>query len=135
VDLIAVVNPVMASDVAAAAQGSAGLAARPRITKRQVDHLWSVAREAVGDVVPNRVAVTIHVLDGKAEELLTERSGELDLLVLGSRSSGPLGRVLLGSVSSAVARAAECPLVITPRSDQPGDAVSNGVDLEVASLP
>jgi nucleotide-binding universal stress UspA family protein len=47
--------------------------------------------------------------------VLRERSGELDLLVLGSRGHGPVRAVLLGSVSSALVRSAESPVVVIPR--------------------
>jgi nucleotide-binding universal stress UspA family protein len=37
------------------------------------------------------------------------------LLVCGSRARGPLRRVLLGSVSLALIRLADCPVVVVPR--------------------
>jgi nucleotide-binding universal stress UspA family protein len=43
-------------------------------------------------------------------------SERLDLLVLGSRGYGPLGAVVLGSVSNALVRTANCPIVVVPRS-------------------
>jgi nucleotide-binding universal stress UspA family protein len=49
-------------------------------------------------------------------ELLVERSGELDLLVLGSRGYGPLKRALLGGVTIRVIRKGRCPIVVVPRS-------------------
>jgi nucleotide-binding universal stress UspA family protein len=55
------------------------------------------------------------LLDGDARELLARESGGLDLLVVGSRGYGPLRAVLLGSVSSALVRSAEAPLVVVPR--------------------
>jgi nucleotide-binding universal stress UspA family protein len=55
------------------------------------------------------------LLDGDARELLTRESGQLDLLVVGSRGYGPLRAVLLGSVSSALVRSAQSPLVVVPR--------------------
>jgi nucleotide-binding universal stress UspA family protein len=55
------------------------------------------------------------LLEGGARELLARASGELDLLVVGSRGYGPLRAVLLGSVSSALVRSAQSPLVIVPR--------------------
>jgi nucleotide-binding universal stress UspA family protein len=36
------------------------------------------------------------------------------LLVLGSRGYGPVGAVLLGSVSNALVRTASCPVVLVP---------------------
>ena len=57
------------------------------------------------------------LLEGGARELLTRESGELDLLVVGSRGYGPLRAVLLGSVSSALVRSAQSPLVVVPRGE------------------
>jgi nucleotide-binding universal stress UspA family protein len=55
------------------------------------------------------------LLDGDARELLARESSGLDLLVVGSRGYGPLRAVLLGSVSSALVRSAQSPLVVVPR--------------------
>jgi nucleotide-binding universal stress UspA family protein len=55
------------------------------------------------------------LLDGDAELLLATESSELDLLVVGSRGYGPLRAVLLGSVSTALVRSAQSPLVVVPR--------------------
>lgn len=55
------------------------------------------------------------LLDGDAELLLATESSELDLLVVGSRGYGPLRATLLGSVSSALVRSAQSPLVVVPR--------------------
>jgi nucleotide-binding universal stress UspA family protein len=38
-----------------------------------------------------------------------------DLLLLGSRSYGPIARTLLGSVSSGLIHAAPCPVLVVPR--------------------
>lgn len=51
-----------------------------------------------------------------AEELLMETELGVDLLVMGSRGHGPLGRVLLGGVSAKVVRSATCPVLVMPRS-------------------
>ncbi|MGH2745324.1 MAG: universal stress protein [Thermoleophilaceae bacterium] len=55
------------------------------------------------------------LLDGDPQELLAGESAELDLLAVGSRGYGPLRAVLLGSVSSALVRSAQSPLVVVPR--------------------
>lgn len=60
-----------------------------------------VSTTAVGDPV--------RVLEEQAR-------GDLDLLVLGSRGFGPVRRVLLGSVSSALVHIAPCPVMVVPRS-------------------
>ena len=59
--------------------------------------------------------VSGRVLEGDSAGELTEASGELDLLVLGSRGYGPIRTVLLGSVSRALVRSAACPVVVLPR--------------------
>ena len=56
--------------------------------------------------------VTVQVIPGSpAAELLGAGRGA-DLLVVGSRGSGGLGRLGVGSVSSHVAYDAACPVVI-----------------------
>ncbi|MGN6871646.1 MAG: universal stress protein, partial [Solirubrobacteraceae bacterium] len=65
-----------------------------------------------------------------ADELLAF-AYEVDLLVVGSRSHGPLRRLLLGSTSAYLTRAAPCPLLVLPRGSRlrsrpatrPGDDV------------
>ncbi len=54
-------------------------------------------------------------VDGSADDVLVAESAEVDLLVVGSRGYGPVGAVLLGSASSALARAANCLIIATPR--------------------
>ncbi len=53
--------------------------------------------------------------DGDPAAVLAEQAIELDLLVMGSRSYGPVRSALLGAISSAVMRTAPCPVLITPR--------------------
>ncbi len=64
--------------------------------------------------VPLEVAA--RVVEGEPRTALVEASERFDLLAMGSRGYGPLGRVLLGGVSSTVVRDAACPVVVTPRS-------------------
>ena len=48
-----------------------------------------------------------------AEEILKEaRQGGYDLLIVGTRGLGPVGRLLLGSVSSKVADRSPCPVLV-----------------------
>ena len=58
---------------------------------------------------------------GTSHDVLTRRAAQFDLLVLGSRGYGPARRVLLGSVSSKVARSAESPVLIVPRGQGEDD--------------
>lgn len=52
---------------------------------------------------------------GDTGRVLTERSGNVDLLVVGSRAQGPVRRVLLGSTSTDLLRDAPCPVLVLPR--------------------
>jgi nucleotide-binding universal stress UspA family protein len=71
--------------------------------------------ERVTGEIPQAQGSRVRVIDGEPSRVLLAASGELDLLVLGSRGYGPLRCVLLGSVSSAVARDAACPVLVLPR--------------------
>lgn len=76
--------------------------------QRRVDQ----ARErivALGGVEP-------HAAYGDPVEELTLYSASLDLLVVGSRGYGPLGRLVYGGVAQRLARTARCPLLVLTRS-------------------
>lgn len=95
---------------------------------------WTIDLEALGDDAqkiasdlvdtmlteaekPERLTVT--AIEGNASSVLMEAAKSADLLVVGTRGRGGFSRLLLGSVSSAIAHHAICPLVIvpTPKSD------------------
>ena len=70
---------------------------------------------ALGGVEP-------HVAYGEPAEELAVYSASVDLLIVGSRGYGPLGRLIHGSTSRRLARRARCPLLIlTRRADRPRD--------------
>ena len=76
-----------------------------------VSKLVAEARDriaALGDVEP-------HAAYGEAAEELAVYSASLDLLVVGSRGYGPIGRLIHGSTSQELARTARCPLLVLPR--------------------
>lgn len=52
---------------------------------------------------------------GRPAEELTQFSGCVDLLVVGSRGYGPLGRLVHGSTTSSLAGSARCPLLVLTR--------------------
>src|SRR5204863_9729787 len=54
---------------------------------------------------------------GDAADDLVARSGELDLLVVGSRGYGPVRHALLGSVTKKLMVAAACPVLVVPRGN------------------
>ena len=57
-----------------------------------------------------------HAVYGSPAEELAWYSASLDLLVVGSRGYGPLGRLIHGSTSQELARTARCPLLVLTRS-------------------
>jgi nucleotide-binding universal stress UspA family protein len=57
-----------------------------------------------------------HAAYGDAVEELTLYSASVDLLIVGSRAFGPLGRLVHGSTSRRLARTARCPLLVLTRA-------------------
>ncbi len=77
-----------------------------------IDAYVDEAREriaALGDVEP-------HAAYGAAAEELTVYSASLGMLFVGSRGYGPVGRLVHGSTSRQLARAARCPLIVLTRA-------------------
>ena len=72
--------------------------------------------QSAADSLPREIERSVTVLDGDPRTALVEASERLDMLVIGSRGYGPIGRVLLGGVSSAIVRSAACPVLVAPRS-------------------
>lgn len=67
--------------------------------------------------VSRRVEPEGRLLRGDPAQLLADESAQgVDLLVVGSRGYGPLRRVLLGSVSTALMHSATCPVMVVPRT-------------------
>jgi nucleotide-binding universal stress UspA family protein len=72
-------------------------------------------KEAVDDLHAS-VPVRIRAVSGLPGPALVEAAHGVDVLVTGSRGYGPLGSVLLGSVSRYAADHAPCPLLVVPRT-------------------
>lgn len=70
--------------------------------------------EALGSI-PKSVTAEASLVVGEPGEKLAQAAFGGSLLILGSRAYGPLRRVLLGSVSTELMRAAPCPVLIHPR--------------------
>jgi nucleotide-binding universal stress UspA family protein len=58
---------------------------------------------------------------GEPSEELARFGDDVDLLIVGSRSYGPMGRMFNGSTSNYLARRARCPLLVLPRTAAAGD--------------
>jgi len=87
----------------------------------QYEHLLE-ARSMIGQQildstraqVPKSVAVEIQLIEGPPAPAILRVAVEdaCDMIVMGSRGHGQLAGMLLGSVSSAVAQRANCPVLI-----------------------
>jgi nucleotide-binding universal stress UspA family protein len=58
--------------------------------------------------------VTSHVVHGDAVEALLNLSSRAELVVVGSHETSSMRHVMLGSVSEACSRMADCPVVVLP---------------------
>jgi nucleotide-binding universal stress UspA family protein len=103
--VIGVATPVPPMAAAAAAQ--AGPEAGPDFETRVYD--------AVAELPSELRALPVIDRGDPVQKLLEEAEVGVDLLVLGSRGFGPVMRLLIGSVSSRVIRAAPCPVLVVPR--------------------
>jgi nucleotide-binding universal stress UspA family protein len=82
---------------------------------------------ALGDVEP-------HAAYGQPAEELARYSESLDLLIVGSRGYGPIGRLIHGSTSQQLAHSARCPLLVLTRTARPsatGEAAEDGRESRV----
>jgi nucleotide-binding universal stress UspA family protein len=89
-----------------------------------INHLVNEARDriaALGGVEP-------HAAYGAAAEELALYSASLDLLVVGSRDYGPLGRLVHGSTTRELARSARCPLLVLTRAARKAESAPSADD-------
>ena len=80
--------------------------------------------EPIGDSVPKEGTL----VSGDPAEELAKAASSGSILVVGSRGYGPLRRVLLGSVSTALMRTAPCPVLVHPRGAENAPRASRTVD-------
>lgn len=76
--------------------------------------------ETAIDELPAGIGAEPVLLEGEPAEELAKLGAGADLLLVGSRAYGPLRRVLLGAVSSALMRSAPCPVLVFPRGAEAG---------------
>jgi nucleotide-binding universal stress UspA family protein len=98
-------------------------------SKDTIEDLVDEARERIadlGDVEP-------HAVYGRPAEELALYGASLDLLVVGSRDYGPVGRLVHGSTAQELARTARCPLLVLTRAARAADAADSGREAEAAA--
>jgi nucleotide-binding universal stress UspA family protein len=79
-------------------------------------------RQLVDRVVarlPDGLAASARVLTGDPARQLADASADFGLIVAGSRSFGPLRRVLLGSATGRLLGESACPVLVMPRGAEP----------------
>ena len=62
----------------------------------------------------SQVPAELELREGRPGDMICQfaEEGEFDLIIIGNRGSGMVSRVLLGSVSQEVVRAAPCPVLV-----------------------
>ena len=81
--------------------------------------------------IPAGLLHQTQLLIGKAGQELADISGDFDLMIVGSRTYGPLRRTLLGSTTCRLMRAAACPILVLPRGAGP-DPLRVDIETSVA---
>ena len=66
------------------------------------------------EALPRTLRPCARLLEGGPVAALAAEAESLDLLCVGSHGYGPLGRVLLDSVSAGLVKTAPCPLLVVP---------------------
>lgn len=81
------------------------------------DHRQSAAQELVQRGGREGVRVRFLIWEGEPAEAIVDAASaeDADIIVLGSHGRGPIGRLLLGSVSQQVVRHSRVPVVVVPQ--------------------
>ncbi|MEU6827247.1 universal stress protein [Nocardia beijingensis] len=82
----------------------------------------------------NRIDVTVELTNAAPVPVLRRRSEHARLLVVGAEGLGAFSRAMRGSLSTALARQAGCPVAVVPDDAEHGDGpVVVGVDASASS--
>jgi nucleotide-binding universal stress UspA family protein len=95
----------------------------PRVDQVR-DRRQASAQELVQRGRREGVPATFLVWEGDPGDSILEaaRAEDADMVILGSHGRGPIGRLILGSVSQHVVRHARIPVVVVPRDPEAGAA-------------
>ena len=97
--------------------------------RAEAERISRIASDHVGRRATHRASVP----NGTTAHALQEASGEVDLMLIGSRGYGPIGRTLLGSAAAALMTHASCPVIVVPRASGT-DAFGITADARLAAL-
>lgn len=79
------------------------------------DEERAIRSEAESALAELAVEAEVQVARARPGVSLMALSGEVDLMVIGSRRWGPLARLVLGGTGERLAHGAHCPLLVVPR--------------------
>jgi nucleotide-binding universal stress UspA family protein len=120
-DVVHVVPRLFASEELPVNRATIGPRLHEQVEKAVAEHGWGIA-----------VREELVWGDSPAEEIVRyAREQRADLVVLATHGHGVLKRALIGSVASAVARAAPCPVLLVPPSRWSGSG--EGAPVEAAA--
>jgi nucleotide-binding universal stress UspA family protein len=94
--------------------------------RAEADHARALMAEMVAALGDDTVGETV---PGLAHEELAQLCHDADLLVVGSRGDGVLGRLLRGSTSTRLVRQAACPVLVVPRDFEWDDAATQATTI------
>lgn len=85
-----------------------------RLKSRLEDHVAAMVPDSVHDAI----AVTVHIANGQAKEMLPAmiETLQLDLLVIGVRPRRTLGQWMAGSTTEALLRNSPCHMMVVPEA-------------------
>ncbi|MEU7315761.1 universal stress protein [Streptomyces sp. NPDC007083] len=115
-------EPEGRAEAAREPEGQAEAAPKPGARAEASDVLPTVAAQL--RVEHPALQINTSVLEGAAARVLTELSGDTELLVLGSRGLGAVHGFLVGSVALPVAAHARCPLVLVRDSSRADESAA-----------
>jgi nucleotide-binding universal stress UspA family protein len=109
-----------------------GIGDIPGEMRREAHRAAQTACDRIGPHRPGGRDVEQVVVAGNAAHVLSERSKSCDLVVVGRRGLGALGRMILGSTSSALAASAPGAVAVVPAGTTTSDPhrIRVGVDRE-----
>lgn len=110
------VNPIVASYWTGNPVAVPGDAARQEKDRLAAEEAVAAAAGRLGGQQP--ASVTVQAVSGFPAQELIEASKTADLLVVGARGGGGLGRMALGSIASAAVHHSACPVVVVPHAER-----------------